>query len=80
MQRNDAQYALDFFAKKTQLSMVHFSPHDRFVHLYINRLYWDMYDISEKINDNFLEAYLGGKYKDYDVITTTIQGESSGLF
>lgn len=68
IQRTNAQYIIDPFAKRTQLDMGHLATHERFVHLYINGLYWGLYDICEKINDNFIESYLGGKDEDYDVI------------
>jgi hypothetical protein len=67
-ERLNAQYIYDSFAKKTQLAMGNMAAHDRFVHLFINGLYWGLYDVSEKINDNFMDSYLGGADIDYDVI------------
>jgi hypothetical protein len=64
----NTQYIYDSFAKQTQLDMGHIGCHDQFVHLFINGLYWGLYDLSEKINDNHLDAYLGGADMDYDVI------------
>lgn len=66
--RLHSQYVIDSFAKRTQLSMGQASAHDRFVHLFINGLYWGLYDISERISNNFMEAYFGGKDTDYDVM------------
>jgi hypothetical protein len=68
LERLNAQYIYDSFAKETQLNMGYIAVHDRFVHLFINGLYWGLYDASEKINDNFLDSYLGGADIDYDVI------------
>lgn len=42
--------------------------HRRFAHLYINGLYWGLYELCEKINDNFASDYLGGIDEDYDVV------------
>jgi hypothetical protein len=47
------------------------APHGRFVHLYINGLYWGMYGIHERPDESFAEAYLGGDKDDYDVIKHT---------
>lgn len=66
-------YVRDPFTKKTQLDMDRTSAHTKFVHLYINGLYWGVYNISEKITDDFAEEYLGGNEEDYDVIKD--QGE-----
>jgi len=63
-----ADYIRDPFTKNTQLDMGHPSAHNRFVHLYLNGLYWGLYNISEKLADDFMEEYMGGKEADWDVI------------
>lgn len=67
-QQTAAQYIQDSWAKTTQLDMGQISAHETFVHLYLNGLYWGVYNISEEINKDFLESYLGGLETDYDVI------------
>ncbi|WP_347838392.1 chitobiase/beta-hexosaminidase C-terminal domain-containing protein [uncultured Draconibacterium sp.] len=67
-QRTDAQYLQDPFAKTTQLAMGQPSAHERFVHLYINGLYWGVYNLSEKITNDFMESYLNGEEDDFDVV------------
>lgn len=44
------------------------APHGRWVHLYLNGLYWGLYNLHEKPTDGFAEAYFGGDKDDYDVI------------
>ena len=67
-QRRNAQFMQDPFAKATQRAMGYPSAHEQFVHLYLNGLYWGLYNISEKITNDFMESYLGGKEEDFDVI------------
>lgn len=67
-QRTNSQYLNDSFAKRLQLSMGQTSTHDRFAHLFINGLYWGLYDVSERVSDNFMEDYFAGTETDYDVI------------
>lgn len=67
-QRKNTQYTNDSFGKRTQRDMGHLSSHDRFVHLFINGLYWGLYNISERINDKFMVSYFEGDELDYDVI------------
>ena len=67
-QRLNAQYLQDPFAKTTQLALGHPSAHERFVHLYLNGLYWGVYNVSEKITNDFMESYLNGDEDDFDVI------------
>ncbi|SDM48689.1 Por secretion system C-terminal sorting domain-containing protein [Catalinimonas alkaloidigena] len=67
-QRENAQYLQDPFAKVTQRALGHMAPHDKFVHLYLNGLYWGLYNISEKLTNDFMETYLNGEEDDFDVI------------
>ncbi|MDD4992622.1 MAG: chitobiase/beta-hexosaminidase C-terminal domain-containing protein [Paludibacter sp.] len=63
-----AQYIQDSWAKTTQLEMGYPSAHERFVHLYINGLYWGLYNITEQYDEDFMESYLGGDKTQYDVV------------
>lgn len=67
--RKNTQFLRDPFAKNTQRAIGQVAAHEKFVHLYINGLYWGMYNISEKITNDFMESYLGGNEDDYDVIS-----------
>ncbi|HDR68183.1 MAG TPA: T9SS type A sorting domain-containing protein, partial [Bacteroidaceae bacterium] len=67
-QRIHTSFIQDPFAKNTQLDMGDPSPHNKFVHLYLNGLYWGLYCITEKVNNDFAESYMGGKEDDYDVV------------
>ncbi len=67
-QRLRTDYIRDPFAKNTQLEMGHPSAHNKFVHLYLNGLYWGLYNLSEKITDDFMETYMGGAEEDWDVV------------
>ncbi len=68
IQRTNAQYITDSWAKEAAHSMGHLITHRRFVHLFINGLYWGMYEICERIDDKFASEYLGGEDEDYDII------------
>lgn len=68
VQQAPAQYIQDSWAKTTQLDMGHPAAHEKFVHLYLNGLYWGVYNISEELNKDFMESYLGGNELDYDVV------------
>lgn len=62
------QYIQDSWSKTTQLDMGQPAAHEKFVHLYLNGLYWGLYNISEQLTDDFMESYLKGKEEDFDVI------------
>jgi hypothetical protein len=67
-QRTRATHVQDLWAKDTQLEMGHISAHSRYVHLYLNGIYWGLYNISERIDDDFLESYIGGDKSEYDIV------------
>lgn len=68
VQRRHAQYLQDPFAKASQRALGQVSPHEKFVHLYLNGLYWGLYNVSEKVTNDFMESYLDGEEEDFDVI------------
>jgi len=61
----------DAFFKDLQARMGAFSSHSRYVHLYINGLYWGVYNPCERPNASFAAAYLGGDEADYDAFNGT---------
>ncbi|WP_297088149.1 chitobiase/beta-hexosaminidase C-terminal domain-containing protein [uncultured Draconibacterium sp.] len=67
-QRQNAQYLQDPFAKDAQRALGQVSAHQKFVHLYLNGLYWGLYNVSEKLTNDFMESYLNGEEDDFDVI------------
>ena len=62
------QYLQDPFAKLTQLEMGQVSGRQKFVHLYLNGLYWGVYNLAEELDKDFMESYFGGDEDDYDVV------------
>lgn len=58
-------YMANRFVEDTMLDMGSLNPHGRFVHVYINGVYWGQYNAHERLEDSFLAAYLGGKTDDY---------------
>jgi hypothetical protein len=68
IERSRAQYQRDRWTKDTQLAMGHYASHGIYVHLFINGLYWGIYNPSERMDREFAELYFGGNEDDYDVM------------
>ncbi len=69
-----AQYLHDAFARDTARDMGKADGHAAFVHLYLNGLYWGLYNAVERPEADFGAAYFGGDDEEYDAInrrTTT---------
>ncbi len=73
-----AQYLHDQWGRDTERDMGWLSTHGRFVHLYINGLYWGLYNLTEEVTAAFAAAHLGGDEDDYDVIKGEEKQESDG--
>mgnify|MGYP000173894266 CR=1 FL=1 len=63
-----AQYTRDPYVLETQRAMGHLAPHIRFVHLYINGLYWGLYEAAERPDNEFVASHEGGDPDDFEVI------------
>ncbi len=66
--RHRALYMHDQFMRDTHRAMGHVSAHGTFVHLYLNGIYWGLYNPSERPDDDFQADYFGGNKDEYDVI------------
>ncbi|MGC6427043.1 MAG: lamin tail domain-containing protein [Akkermansiaceae bacterium] len=69
-QANKAQYARDQFTNDLFLALDNKGVHGRWLHLYINGIYWGIYHIHERPDQDFMEAYFGGDDSDYDAINS----------
>jgi len=61
-------YMAGRFVEDTMLEMGSLNPHGRYVHLYLNGVYWGQYDCREMLVERFLADYLGGEKEDYVVV------------
>ena len=59
--------------------MGHPSANGIYVHLFLNGMYWGLYCISERINDDFCKTHFGGDKEDYDVVKVTEDSEGQRL-
>ncbi len=60
----------DAWTKETFRAMNGISGHSRPFHLYLNGLYWGVYDFGERIDAQFAASYLGGKAEEWDAIAS----------
>ena len=66
--RQEAQYTRDVWARRMQRKMGHTSVNALYVHLFLNGMYWGLYNIAERVDGQFGKNHLGGKKSDIDVI------------
>ncbi len=75
------QFVRDEWNRRTQLEMGRPSPHGTWVHLYLNGLYWGVYNPVERPDASFAASYFGGDKDDYDALKNheeVIDGDGVG--
>lgn len=73
---HEAQYLRDTFARDLSREMGRTEGHATLVHLYINGLYWGLYNPVERPDAQMGEEYFGGSQEDYDALnrrTSTVE-------
>ena len=74
--RQKAQYTRDVWARRMQRKMGHTSVNALYVHLFLNGMYWGLYNIAERVDDQFGKDHLDGKKSDIDVVKIEEDGGS----
>jgi hypothetical protein len=65
-ERRRGDYLRDEWMRETFMAMGYPSARGRFVHLYLNGLYWGLYNLTERPSAPFVAAHEGGSKRDYD--------------
>ncbi len=66
-ERRRGEFLRDEWMRDSFAAMGHSSVRGRFVHLYLNGLYWGLYNPAERPSAPFVAGHLGGKPEHYDV-------------
>ena len=69
----------DVFSRDCQRDIGQPYTRSRYYHLYLDGLYWGVYQTQERGDANFAQSYLGGNKDDYDVVKVDI-GENWNLY
>ncbi len=79
---NEAQHNTmnrDVFSRDCQKDMNQPYTRSRYYHLYLNGLYWGVFQTQERAEADFAESYFGGDKDDYDVVKVDI-GEDWDIY
>ena len=66
--RQKAQYTRDVWARRMQRRLGRTSVDALYVNLFLNGMYWGVYNIAERVDEHFVSHYLGGEKADADVV------------
>ncbi len=72
-------YLRDTLVRDSQIAMSGFGSRSTFVHLYVNGLYYGIFNIAERPESKFMASYFGGEPEDYYSINHngTVDGDST---
>ncbi len=62
-------FTRDEWYRQSQIAASGIGSHGTFVHLYVNGLYWGLYNPVERPDDHFTSEYLGGENEDWFAIS-----------
>jgi len=68
--KEKTQYIVDEFMRRTQLALGQPSGHGTFAHLYLNGLYWGLYNPVERPERSFAATYFGGDKDEWDALNS----------
>lgn len=72
--RPRGQYTRDVWARRMQRKMGHTAVDALYVHLFLNGMYWGLYNIAERVDEQFGKSHFGGKKSEYDVVKIEEEG------
>ncbi|MBP5393962.1 MAG: CotH kinase family protein [Bacteroidaceae bacterium] len=67
-QRNKAQYIRDLWTRETQAKMGDPASKGQYVHLFLNGLYWGMYNLCERVSDDFCAQHFESVEEEWDIV------------
>ena len=65
---NKAKYVADQWHRDSEIAMCKDVPDGIFVHLYINGLYWGIYNVFERPDASYMAEHYGGDKEEYDAV------------
>ncbi len=68
---SSADYVHDLVARDMQADMQQPYTRSRYYHLFLNGMYWGLYQTQERAEASYAESYFGGASEDYDVIKSS---------
>lgn len=80
-----ATYTRNEWLRSSQIAMSGLGAHGTYVHLYLNGLYWGLYNIAERPDASFMSSYLGGDETDWFVadqdgpLSSNLDGQAGTL-
>jgi len=77
--RKRAQYVRDMWHRKASAELGMPYSNGRHVHVFLNGIYWGIYCLSERIDEDYCQSHFGGQEEDYDIIKVDEEQGNSAI-
>ena len=78
-ERAIAAFMRDQWIKDAHRAMGHASPNNNYAHLYVNGVYWGLYNPTERPSAPFLASRFGGSKDDYDAVKSGVAVDGDAI-
>ena len=72
-------FVREVFSRDSQRDMGQPYTRSRYYHLYLNGMYWGLYQTQERSEARYAATYLGGNDEDYDVVKVNVENYSYSI-
>ena len=76
---NGDTFIHECFSRDSEGAMGKTYNRSRYYNLFINGVYWGLYQTEERVDDNYAASYNGGPAANYDVVRTSQPGYNTGI-
>jgi len=76
---NGDTFIHECFSRDSEGAMGTTYNRSRYYNLFINGVYWGLYQTEERVDQNYAESYNGGAADNYDVVRTSQPGYNTGV-
>lgn len=73
-------YFRDIMTRDAQIATSGYGAHNLFVNLFLNGLYWGVYDLTEAIDEDFLADYFSGNKSEWFIVKSNADSHDDGQF
>ena len=71
-------YFRDIMTRDAQIAASGYGTHNLFVNVFLNGLYWGMYNLTEAFDEDFLTGYLGGIDTEWFIVKSNADSNDDG--
>ena len=73
-------YFRDIMTRDAQIAVSGYGTHNQFVNVFLNGLYWGVYNLTEAFDEDFMVSYFGGDASEWFIAKSNADSHDDGQF